>query len=93
MKYWAKLLNDNKLIKDVVVDFCKIENLENFETLMQKVSEELDVEMPICLMSDFLKFFEFKLVKFNSTYFIDTIDFDYMTLELLRFTKKEKTND
>ncbi len=84
MRIWAKLIKDNKILKDMVV-----ENNDN-DTRTHKVfnaidsiSHDFDLSRPIWLDATVNDFKRHDKCRFYQDNFIDEIDFDYLEIQVL----------
>lgn len=84
MRTWGKLIKDNRIIKDIV-----IENYENdtrthkvFDAV-DKMCHEFDLSRPIWLDSTAAEFKRHAKCRFYPDNFIDSIEFDYLEIQVL----------
>lgn len=84
MRIWAKIITDNRILKDIV-----IENIDN-DTRTHKVFNALDkicytfdLSKPIWLDATVSDFKRHSKCRFREDSFIDSIDFDYLEIEVL----------
>ena len=84
MRIWAKLISDNRILRDIV-----IENLDD-DTRTHKVFDavdrtcyEFDLSKPIWLDATAEDFKRHAKCRFYADNFIDSIDFDYLELQVL----------
>lgn len=81
---WAKTFKDTHMLRDMVVSITEDDTRTHkvFKAL-EKVCYEFDLSQPIWLdvtVSDFKKF---SRTRFYQDNFIDSIDFDYLEIQIL----------
>lgn len=83
-RLWCKIFSSNRLVKDTV-----IEN-ENKESRTQKIFSgietacyEFDLGKPFWLESNVATFKKHSKVRFNQDNFIETIDFDFLEIQVI----------
>ena len=84
MRIWAKLICDNRILKDIV-----IENLDEdtrthkiFDAV-DKICYEFDLSKPIWLDATVAEFKRHSKCRFYADSFIDSIDFDFLEFQVL----------
>lgn len=77
---WAKILKENRLIKDVVITVCDFKN-ELLHDYIKEICYKLDLETPILLSKHYKSIVCYNTVKFTRDDFVDYIDFDGLLIE------------
>lgn len=81
MKIWAKLLIDDKNIKDAIIENKLPLTYANYEELLRDVADILDIPTPLSMRLQFNHFKQFNTHKFKVNDFVESIDFEYLELE------------
>lgn len=81
IKIWAKVMTEQKIVKQFVYENNKNFNDKHFHTYLMEICKELDLETPIILKKHLNYFKEFRSVKFTADDFLEQIDFDHFILE------------
>ena len=84
MRIWAKIFQDNHLLKDTVIcdDSTETRTHKVFHAL-DEVCHQFDLGKPIWLDSNIRDFQQHAKVRFSKDSFIEQIDFDYLELEVI----------
>ena len=85
MRIWGKLIKDNHLIRDTVVenyDFSLSRTKKVYDAL-EKMCYEFDLAKPIWLEINKKDFIRHSRTRFTSDSFIETIDFDYLDFQVI----------
>ncbi len=83
MKIWAKVLKDNKIVRQTVLEKDgKIVWSEMHDYLVE-ICYALDIPTPIIIKNHIFNFAKFNHVKFLKSDFVEKIDFDQLFLENL----------
>jgi hypothetical protein len=85
-KIWAKLIKDNRIKKDFVLDAGDLsENkLEVVSGLLEEICYTFDLSRPLWLKKHTKELLSHNIVHFYSEHFIDQINFDYLELEIYK---------
>lgn len=78
MRIWAKIVFDEKIVKDTIYEG---EKGEEFFDAISNICYSFDIETPIILQSHIDNFDNFNLTKFKQQDFIDTFEYDALVLE------------
>ena len=81
MKLWAKLIKNEKIIKNGIVE---VENLNTFSGITKAfmdVAEEMKIPTPVITRTSAQFFFDFNSVRFKQDDFVEKIDFDALVIE------------
>lgn len=84
MRIWAKIFQDNHLLKDTVIcdDSTETRTHKVFHAL-DEICHQFDLGKPIWLDSNIRDFQRHAKVRFSKDSFIEQIDFDYLELEVI----------
>lgn len=89
MKIWAKILNGDKIIRDVIYERELVLTPSNYQKMLQEISYKLDVATPVTLSTHFKHFERFNRIKYIPRDFIEEVDFSAYILE--RVIEKPKS--
>ena len=89
MKIWAKVMQGDKIKKDVIYESELALTPSNFQRTLQEISYKLDVATPVTLPSHYKHFERFNRVKYLPRDFIEEVDYTSFVLE--RVIEKPKT--
>lgn len=81
MRIWAKIMNDDKIVKNIIVRFDYVFNKKNYERCLILICNQLDIPTPITLKYHFNSFDEFNIVKYLPGEFIEKVNFTSFVLE------------
>jgi hypothetical protein len=81
MKIWAKTVLEDKITRNVLIEVGTSVDLYK---AVGELCEALDIPTPIVLKTAAWYFEEFGHVKFRPRDFVETVDFDFLELELVR---------
>lgn len=81
MKIWARLMVDGKNVKDTLYADDKKLTLANYEIMLRKVAEQLDIASPITMPIHFRHFKEFNIHRFKPDDFVEGFDYDSLEIE------------
>jgi len=83
-RLWAKLFQDNHLLKDTVIcDSTDDTRTHKVFHALGEICQEFDLSQPIWLDSCIREFQKHSKVRFYSDSFIDAIDFDYLEIQVI----------
>ncbi len=88
MKIWAKVMQGDKIKRDVVYESELTLTPGNFQKMLQEISYKLDVATPISLPTHYKHFERFNRVKYIPRDFIEDTDFTSFVLERVVENKK-----
>ena len=77
-RIWAKIFKDNHILKDIV-----IKNNNQHLNRTKKIYDSLDAACYVWLDKNIADFKRSSKVRFTQDNFIDSIDFDYLELQVL----------
>ncbi len=90
MKVWAKVMKEDKILRDVVYENDVPLTQSGFQSLMQELSYKLDIATPVILLNHLKHLERFNRVKFLARDFIEDVDFDLLIVERVLDEKKPK---
>ncbi len=83
-RLWVKLINDNHLLKDIVVcDDTADTRTHKVMNAIEKACYELDLPKPIWLDNVVKDFQLHAKCRFSQDSFIEDVDFDYMEIQVI----------
>lgn len=90
MKIWAKVMQSDKIKRDVIYESELALTPSNYQKMLQEMAYKLDIATPISLPSHFKHFEKFNRVKYIPRDFIEGTDFSSFVLERVVENKKPK---
>ena len=84
MRTWGKLIKENKIIKDIVIENYEDDTRTHkiFDAL-ERMCREFDLSQPIWLDATVAEFKRHAKCRFYADNFIDSIEFDYLEIQVL----------
>ena len=83
-RLWAKLFKENRMLKDTVVaDESADTRTHKIFHALDEICYSFDLGKPIWLDSTVAEFKRHDKVRFTQDNFIETIDFDYMEIQVI----------
>ncbi|MBR2336745.1 MAG: hypothetical protein IKA61_02240 [Clostridia bacterium] len=83
VKLWIKLIKEDKIIKDVVVEKSEPFEWASFVDYLTEGLYSLDEPTPVVIKNHIFDFAKFHVVRFRPSDFVEHVDFDYMWVENL----------
>ena len=84
MRIWFKMIQDNHLLKDTTItDESAETRTHKIFNALDEVCYEFDLGKPIWLDSNISEFKRTSKARFRQDSFIETIDFDYLELQVI----------
>ncbi len=80
MKIWAKVIRDNKIVKDYIFKTDKPFEIQDFFDYMNDICYNLNLGTPIIVAKHISNFIMFRSVRFMPDNFIESCNFDYLQL-------------
>ena len=81
---WGKLIKNNCIIQDTVVcDSSQDTRTHKIFHCLEKICFEFDLQNPIWFDTNIQSFKRYKKAKFYQDNFIESIDFDYLEIQVL----------
>ena len=84
MRIWGKIIRDNHLLRDTVVELAGPERrtVKVFEGL-RLVCQAFDLAVPVWLDANVKEFQRIAKTRFRQDSFIETIPFDYLEIQVI----------
>ncbi len=83
-RLWAKIIKDNHLLKDTVIcDDSEDTRTHKVFHAIEEACYEFDLGKPIWLDSTISEFKRHDKARFTADNFIESIDFDYMEIQII----------
>lgn len=89
MKIWAKIVNGDKIVRDIIYERDLVLTPANYQKILQEMSYQLDIATPVSLPTHFKHFERFNRIKYIPRDFIEEVDFTAYILE--RVIEKPKS--
>ena len=85
MRIWGKMMKDNKLIKDTVVELYDTEmtRTKKVYRALEQMCETFDLATPIWLEQNKQDFIRHARTRFTQDNFIESIAFDYLDFHVI----------
>ena len=85
IRFWGKLFVDHKITKHVTLNVrAEKPDYSLFFDYVSEIAHALDAPSPIIIKAHIFNFAKFNFVKFTESDFVESINFDYMTVELIK---------
>ncbi len=81
IKIWAKLIKDNKIVKDYVFSLEEKMDYSKFLEYLIDIAYNLDIPTPVLIKTHIFNYAKYNTVRFLPQDFVDTVDFDKLVLE------------
>ena len=81
IKIWAKILKDNKIIKQTVYQKNESMDYSEFLDYLIDIAYNLDIPTPVLIKTHIFNYAKYNTVRFLPQDFVDTVDFDKLVLE------------
>ena len=83
-RLWAKIMHNNHMIREMEVrDEGEDTRTHKVFRALETIVNEFDISTPIWLDKNIKDFQQFSKVRFNQDSFMETIEFDYLEIEIL----------
>ena len=84
-RMWGKVFADNHLLKDFVVEnpSSDLTRTKKVFAALETIAHEFDLAVPIWLPSNISDFKRHSKTRFTQDSFIETIDFDYLEIQII----------
>ena len=92
MKVWAKVMNGDKLVKDIIFEGEYSLKMSDFQSMLQEIAYLLDIATPVTLESHLKHFAQFNRTKYLPRDFVEDVDFTTFILERVLDEKKKPNN-
>ena len=80
VKIWAKVMADNKIVKDYIFETEKPFEIKDFFDYMANICEHLNLGTPVIVAKHISNFIMFRSCKFMPDNFLEACNFDYLLL-------------
>lgn len=86
MQIWFKIFKDGRLLRDTVIqnDLLSLTRTKKIFAAIEQICYNFDLSKPIWLDSNITEFKRNSKVRFYKDNFIDSIDFDYLEMQILK---------
>jgi hypothetical protein len=81
MRLWVRIIADGKMKKDVMYSRDGKFDIRRLNDYMVEICGELDLPTPVLLRSHTKNLRDFNTVKFRPDDFVESVDFDALTVE------------
>lgn len=81
IRIWAKVLKDNKIIKQTVYEKVGTTDYSEFFSYVREICETLDIATPVLIKTHLFNYAKYNSVKFVADDFVESISFDKLILE------------
>lgn len=81
VRIWAKILSDDKIVKETIFEDYSEFNINNFYDYMSTICEKLDIATPIILNKHIYHYVTFNNTTFLPVDFPESVDFDKFVIE------------
>lgn len=83
-RIWGKLFKNNKMLKDIVIeDSSDLTRTKKIFASLDKICNEFDLATPIWLDSNINDFKRVSKTRFQADSFVESIDFDYLEIQII----------
>lgn len=84
-RIWARTFKDNRMLQDIVIenDNTELSRTQKVFYALDSVCYEFDLSRPVWLDKNIADFKRNSKVRFSQDSFIDSIDFDYLEMQVL----------
>ncbi len=90
MKLWIRTQKGEKILHSVTVDVTAVPDADALTMLLRETLLPMDVPTPAVLVSHVMHLNRFNLCRFKKADFIEHVDFDSMTIEVMRNEKEKR---
>lgn len=81
IRIWAKIIEDNKIVKDYLFESEEKIDYAKFFDYVSEICYHLDLPTPVILKAHIFNYAKFNFVKFTPEDFVETVNFDKFILE------------
>lgn len=81
IRIWAKVLKNNKIVKQYVFERFETMDYSQFFDYLREICENLDVATPVLIKTHLFNYAKYNVVRFTAGDFMESIDFDKLVLE------------
>ena len=81
IRIWAKIILDNKLIKDLIYESIDNYSRDGFFEHISEICYRLNISSPVLIKNHYESFENFNNIKFLPRDFIESVSFDRLEIE------------
>lgn len=81
MKLWIKVINEDKILENVVAENDFPLDFDAYEATLTEVCHQLDLSTPITLSMHFMSLIKFNMTEYKARDFIEPIYFTKLLVE------------
>lgn len=81
IRIWAKIITDNKLVKDLIYESADNYNRDDFFEHISEICYRLNISSPVLIKNHYINFESFNNIKFLPRDFVESVDFDRLEIE------------
>ena len=81
VRIWAKIIKEDKIVKQVVLEYFENFSANNFFDYVAEISSKLDIATPIILSKHISHYMNFNNTTFLPVDFPEIVNFDKLVLE------------
>lgn len=81
VRIWAKIMLEEKIVKDTIFEQSGTFEIEDFQGYMEDICASLEIATPIILTKHIKHYVCFNNANFTQSDFAETIDFDKLVIE------------
>jgi len=83
-RMWGKMFKDSHMLKDIVIeDDSDLNRTKKVYNSLAKISENFDLATPIWLESNINDFKRIAKTRFRADSFVESIEFDYLEIQVI----------
>ncbi|MBE5742079.1 MAG: hypothetical protein E7360_02020 [Clostridiales bacterium] len=83
VKLWIKVIKDDKIVKDTVVEKFEKFEYSAFADYLSEACYTLDLATPVVIKNHIFNYAKYNVVRFLPSDFLEPVDFDYVWVENL----------
>ena len=80
-RIWAKVLVKDKIVKQFVLEKYESLDYSKFFDYVREICESLEIPTPIIIKTHLFNYAKYNNVRFTSSDFVESIEFDKLVLE------------
>ena len=91
-RLWGKIYKKNKIIKDMVIenDSTTMSKEKMVDMALADMCESFDIQIPLWFENNRNYLQDFGRTSFSNDHFMESIDFDYLEIEIIEDEKKKE---
>ncbi len=83
VKLWIKVIKDDKIVKDTVVERAEKFDYSLFSDYLSEGCYSLDLATPVIIKNHIFNYAKYNVVRFLPSDFLEPVEFDYVWVENL----------